>query len=405
MLYLQGKYEQLVKFLHPNDYTSPQHKGSYIYFYSFIHISVTHFLLCLLAVTSQMYLSIACLMSGSARDSSQYASTSMQLCETTNQEIDVGVVGNVYSIYGLSSLYQAHYDDAQHYLQLACRWNTSPLTHLQSITNMGSFYWLKLDGNNSCYNTLQEFILTKLKGNHENKSSGKTTTVTTNDVAAVTANTPVTGITMTNEVRANLTEAVSYWEEALNELTNPKKIPISACAPVGVDVLPNPTIKKEKNEENPLEIRLQDEKFAHAYAILLCNLADGYLLSGKEQLSVDTVSSALKTIEKYQNLPNFRGLYGYILGKLALIYMLNYQAVTAEGLLRTALDALASPACSNPIDKFERSKILLLYGYLLVKWEKRENLGQKYLEDSEKVRDLVPYKTGAHLCRMIQLQH
>jgi len=98
MLYLQGKYDQLVKFLHPNDYTSPQHKGSYIYFYSLIHISVTHFLLCLSTVNSQMYLSIACLMSGSARDSSQYASTSMQLCETTNQEVDVGVVGNHYSL-------------------------------------------------------------------------------------------------------------------------------------------------------------------------------------------------------------------------------------------------------------------------------------------------------------------
>ena len=120
---------------------------------------------------------------------------------------------------------------------------------------------------------------------------------------------------------------------------------------------------------------------------------------------MDTVSSALKTVEKYQNLPNFRGLYGYILGKLALIYMLNYQAVTAEGLLRTALDALASPACSNPIDTFERSRIFLLYGYLLVKWEKRENLGQKYIEESEKLRDLAPYKTGVHLCRMIQLQH
>ena len=86
----------------------------------------------------------------------------------------------------------------------------------------------------------------------------------------MTANTPVTGITMTTEVRANLTEAVSYWEEALNELTNPKQIPISACAPVGVDVLPNPTINKEKKEENSLEIRLQGtHSLTHSRTYLL----------------------------------------------------------------------------------------------------------------------------------------
>ena len=159
-----------------------------------------------------------------------------------------------------------------------------------------------------------------------------------------------------------------------------------------------------KEENDTLDAKLKDERFTHAYAVLLCNLADGYLLSGKEQLSVDTVSSALKAIEKHQHLPHFRGVYGYILGKLALIYMLNYQAVTAEGLLRTALDALGSSSCANPTDIYERSKISLLYGLLLLKWEKRETLGMAYIQDFESSKENAPYKMGIDLCRMIQVQ-
>ena len=357
-------------------------------------------------------------MNGAVLDSIQYANNCLRLCEGSN-EIDVGILGNVYSIYGLSSLYQLNFDDAQQYLQLACRWNTTSLYQLQSMTNMGAYYWLRLDGGLSCHRTLQEFIHNKLQGKSVNKPEGRTNIVTTNDAASVTANTPATGIAMSAEVRANLNEAISYWEEALNELTNPKHNPSTACGPVGVDTLPRTvsigstgsnestigsTVSNEKGQNSILDEKLKDERFTHAYAILLSNLADGYLLSGKEQLSVDTVSSALKAIEKYQHLPHFRGLYGFILGKLALIYMFNYQAVTAEGLLRTALDALGSPSCANPVDVHERSKISLFYGSLLLKWEKRESLGMKYIQDSENSKGKAPYQSGIDLCRMIQIQ-
>lgn len=87
--------------------------------------------------------------------------------------------------------------------------------------------------------------------------------------------------------------------------------------------------------------------------------------------------------------------------------MLAGEAVTAEGLLRAALDALGALEDSNPastlvggqevvegvtlypspLHSFSKAAALRVYGDLLMQWEKREVEGQRMLKQAQEVRN------------------
>lgn len=84
--------------------------------------------------------------------------------------------------------------------------------------------------------------------------------------------------------------------------------------------------------------------FASAYAHVLIQTAELYEISGKINESSEYLNSAMKALGKHNPLLT-APLLGKILRQIGYFHMLNTQAVTAEGLYRSALEKLSSAYC------------------------------------------------------------
>lgn len=127
-------------------------------------------------------------------------------------------------------------------------------------------------------------------------------------------------------------------------------------------------------------------EFASAYAHLLCNIAEGYEILGEAPKSAEKLSLALKALNGHENDMRTALTTARILRLIACVNMQGAQAVTAEGLFRSAEEKLVSPFAKNdPRQLFESSLVTGYYGQLLCKWDKREAKGKESLEEATKL--------------------
>ena len=180
-------------------------------------------------------------------------------------------------------------------------------------------------------------------------------------------------------------------ENATNPNSNYEQV--SGCAPVvgvagpGVDPI---YIKKNKEgndnkKMDNLEYNLKDVKFTIAYVTLLNNIADAHHVLDDMDSRRETLSSALKAIDSHKDNIACIPILGRTLGQIAIDNVLSYQAVTAEGLFRSALDKFALSDHHDNRNRYEKANILLAYGHLLLKWEKREDMGKRLINESYEI--------------------
>ena len=73
-----------------------------------------------------------------------------------------------------------------------------------------------------------------------------------------------------------------------------------------------------------------------------------------------------------------------MIGQIAIDNVLTNQAVTAEGLFRSALEKFTF-SDHDKRHRYEKANILLAYGHLLQKWEKREDIGKRLNNESYEI--------------------
>jgi hypothetical protein len=204
------------------------------------------------------------------------------------------------------------------------------------------------------------------------------------------------GISISDEVKNKANDAVGYWLEGMENATNPNTNyeGVSGCGPVssvgaagpGVDpIFVKGAAKKSAHDKkiDDLDFNLKDAKFAIAYVTLLNNIADAYHLLDNIEGRQEVLSSALKAIDHHKDNITCAPILGRTLGQIAIDNLLSTNAVTAEGLFRSALDKFKYSNTNN--DKrnvYEKANILLAYGHLLQKWDKREESGRRLIADS-----------------------
>lgn len=323
-------------------------------------------------------MSLCSLQQGDAKESNKYSAKAVLICESHDHrqndsisnysssnkihhdEIDPDLLGLSYGMQGLSSLFSSDFKTAEECLQLSARWCQSEIYQMISMNNMGLLAWMRNDEGIS--------LATKY---FELKKRGI--------LNLATESTSVYDITDADTARIN--DCLSIWEECLNSIVNNSPMekntmcgpgePISfintASSGGGVDRTEN---------SSGIDEKLKSIQFTAAYVTLLCNIAEAYLLLGDKQHSIDMLSSALKAVETHKDSYDCHALFGRILTNLAVAYTMNSQAVTAEGLFRSASDHLNTPyVLSDQRNAYLKANCLYFYGSLLKKWEKRERSG------------------------------
>mmetsp|Transcript_32829 Transcript_32829/g.47397 ORF Transcript_32829/g.47397 Transcript_32829/m.47397 type:complete len:519 (+) Transcript_32829:696-2252(+) len=294
------------------------------------------------------------------------ASKSLALCESDiyggsdtmgSSHADIAVFAISYSHMGISSLMDPSEDlsltleSSEQFLQQSVRWAQGPLHHLQAMTNLGSFHWVK-------YQLERQ---DKAAGDHP-----------------------------------SLIEAIAYWEEAMqdavkdaNSVTNSAA---AMCGPgsepinIGTETATNESDLKSQS----LEDNLKNEEYQVAYANLLCNLAQAYSEMGTQsskQRRSDVLSSALKTVESNKTKSGQKAL-ARALTQVSEAYIASEQAVSAEGLLRSATTYLSTVKDCRFV--YQRAQTMRAYGSLLCQWEKRETEGERLLGDADKLLLTLP---------------
>lgn len=232
-------------------------------------------------------------------------------------------------------------------------------------------------------------------------------------------------------------EALSVWDEALMEALMEFDETASACgatSSIGVagpgvnvrtvqDQLPrSETSSHLATSGNPpeslLDKRLKNPEFTAAYATILANMAEALQSLGRTQEASEKLSSALKAIEvtekhvHHTDVHSVQGnkesqciaynhkivyqqlcvpIVGRLLGLIAQNHLEAGQAVTAEGLFRSALDKLQTPfVIKDIIHCFQRALLLHQYGILQTKWDKREEAGTKMLNQASVLLKTLP---------------
>lgn len=100
-------------------------------------------------------------------------------------------------------------------------------------------------------------------------------------------------------------------------------------------------------EGEDLAARLADARYAAAYCGLLCNLAESNRLQGEADRQGDLVAAALKAVEGHTDSAAVQPVLGRVLALAAAAHADASNAVTAEGLFRSAVDKLSGPAAGH----------------------------------------------------------
>jgi tetratricopeptide (TPR) repeat protein len=295
---------------------------------------------------------------GAILEALQAAEEATALCEAQDQaNMDVSAFAPCYGILGICRARSGDYDGAEEVLQMAARWSDDPHNILVSLNNLGSLQW-SLGQSESATRSRDEHI-------HE---------------------------------------ALAYWQEAAEMVVQGLSDGNSAaamCGPVsssnmlGPDMQPTvvtPSSSSRSENSNAIEDegitmsvedRLRNDRdLASAYASTLCNIAKAQCLQGQEEVASENLAAALKAIEGHDN----DYVLGRVLAEMARAHTRSMQAVSAEGLFRSAISKLSGPnASGEPRYALEAASVKMDYGKLLVEWDKREREGQKEIEQANKI--------------------
>lgn len=143
-----------------------------------------------------------------------------------------------------------------------------------------------------------------------------------------------------------------------------------------------------------------------AYAHLLTNIAEGLeFINGSSAESANYLSSALKAVSGHESDIRTCAVTGRILRLIASENAKMGQAVTAEGLYRSAIDKYSSPyALFDPRSQYELALTKGLYSQILCTWDRREQQGQVLKESSlQELKPLYCAVKGVPLSGVVSL--
>lgn len=162
-------------------------------------------------------------------------------------------------------------------------------------------------------------------------------------------------------------------------------------------------LNKDIAEEKIVLSMEETAQFITSYATILCNCAivDAYV--GRRMEANNHLSTAIRLLNVHINM--YKGgdividsawqlLLAKVLTMTASAHLHGTQAITAEGLFRASMDAYKLCEHDHRCG-FDKSITLYNYGKCLLKWEKREQLGAQYQEESKAL--LASVDTGTSL--------
>ena len=304
----------------------------------------------------------------------------------------------------MSARWCSHHDAATHESHMI----SMTTLNMISLNNLGTLHWLYgIDINNNSSNNSSNndsnkndnstiFQPQKIQQNfHELNLIDKTThttptTTTTNNNNTNTAttnnnNNNISNNTLSQNDEKRILLALEYWNEALVSVveksiklkvdTQSKTMASAACmTPASVSTTAPTTTPANNNNTNAnttpattatamtmnqklLQLEcpnlLQDIKFSISYATLLCNIAEAYMILHKKEEASQYLIAALHLLETHSVEHSYiiSPYLGRVLGLIAYQHMQGSQAVTAEGLFRSAIekfkntDVLKDPRC------------------------------------------------------------
>lgn len=281
-----------------------------------------------------------------------HGSAAEELCTTSN-EPEVNDLGKTYSLLGITHLCSGDFEKAEEYLQMAARWSESSLEKMKALNNLGLFHLSVLYDFND-------------NGNHHNE---KDEGAIRPDILMYTVDTKKmwfdpdgimqesSALTSFENHSECLQEALGYLNDALEE------------AQSGEYIIPT---EEEAQPMIDLEKKVKDITFATVYVNILCNLSQVYLWMDDRDTSMDQLSSALTCLNQFNGDKRMEPLLGRVLTLTAFNNMANSQAVTAEGLFRSALDYMQGSYSTGMDTRYDYALAQGGFGILLSKWDKRE---------------------------------
>lgn len=329
-----------------------------------------------LNVKSFQILTLNSLYSGDLKSANQLCDQTIQLCETS-QTIDYSLFSATYGLKGLAQLFIGDYELAEEFLQMSARWAQNSLDQLIAMNNLGIV---------QCRKTNWDFpFLPEFRDK---------------DRASVEM----------KEYHKGVRDALDYWAEAVEDSFKSADIPkMELCGPTSLSNtkqydLAGPGMEvmnfQKQNESissaalSSTDILKENPHFAVAYATVICNVYEAQVALGQHEIASTLLGTALKALNNFDPSVSSSGTVSgqlivapYIGRALFLSASANVnslQAVTAEGLYRTALQKFENTyAINNPRHLYENARCLHAYGTLLSKWEKRESQGQKHIQEAQ----------------------
>ena len=247
--------------------------------------------------------SICRVMSGGS-ESIKIAKQSTDILQ--KEQSSLSLLASSYCIQGIAHFFEGDFNDAEDYLSLAARWSENSTQQAIAYGNLGALMWLRNDLNGDSVNNYYKRALYKrLSSPIKGEKIGLS-------------------IDINEEIKNKANEALGYWLEGMENATNPNSnYEVSGCGPVvsaagpGIDPI---FVKKDKKDDNNnkkmdnLDYNLKDVKFTIAYVTLLNNIADAYHLLDNIESRSETLSSALKAIEKHKDNIACASILGRTLG-------------------------------------------------------------------------------------------
>ena len=290
-----------------------------------------------------------------------------------SEQSSLSLLSSSYCTQGIAHFCQGHFHDAEDYLAMAARWSENSTQQAISYGNLGALHWLRNDMNSgdSLNNYYKRALYNRIASPMKGEKRGL-------------------GIDISDDVKNKTNDAIGYWLEGVENATNPNtNYEMGGCGPSvgaagpGVDpIIVNIDKKKDKDKKTVnLDFNLKDVKFTIAYVTLLNNLAEAYHLVDNMDGRFEILSSALKAMDNHKDNILCAPILGRTLGQIGIDNVLSTNAVTAEGLFRSSLDKFKH-SNNDKRHLYEKANVLLAYGHLLQKWDKREESGKKLINES-----------------------
>eukprot|EP00607_Mallomonas_marina_P010975 CAMPEP_0182424236 /NCGR_PEP_ID=MMETSP1167-20130531/10405_1 /TAXON_ID=2988 /ORGANISM="Mallomonas Sp, Strain CCMP3275" /LENGTH=434 /DNA_ID=CAMNT_0024603879 /DNA_START=213 /DNA_END=1517 /DNA_ORIENTATION=+ len=326
------------------------------------------------------FLSEVRLLAGDPENSLIAAEEACDLAEEQNSaDTDVTVFYGCYTMKGLSHLCLGHEEEAEDLLQQAARWSpcNGPSAQLKAMSNLGTCQWREKDEGDDV-KRLSETMKRDGGDIKEDKEQVKE---------------------MDETIIRSVRHALEIFEEGLVEAAAKDTEesgsggmcgPTMDVAAVGGNKKKSEVMAENRDKNEILVERSKELEFAIAYSNLLCSTAQAHRALRHDTKAAKLLLSALKALETHDEA-SVLPVRGRVLGLMGRAHMRSGNAVTAEGLFRSAVDAMKTPYALHDIRyKYELSVIQMAYGGLLSKWDKREVLGERFQKESQELLSSLP---------------